>query len=88
MKILARHKWVSGAIITESVDTNKGNKDTSYRRFTATIRGWRNWRIFEGYLKENTAQIVMNKVREIRDKIDNGDEKVFLEYQLNRLDIV
>jgi len=77
MKILARHKWVGGCTITESEDENKSTKEKAYRRFTATIRGWRNWLIFEGLVTENTTQFVIDKVRSIRDRIDKGDESVF-----------
>jgi len=76
-QILARHKWIADATITESRNITKSNIDKAYRRFTATIRGWRNFRIYEGYLKSDTAQNVMDKVREIRDRIDQGDESVF-----------
>ena len=79
IKILARHKWVEGCIITESVDEKKSTKSKSYRRFTATIRGFRNWKIYEGFLTDFMAQKVMDKVLEIRNRIDSGDEKVFYE---------
>lgn len=77
MKILAKHKWVSGAIITES-DKTEHNGKYAYRRFTATIRGFRNWKIYEGETnKENLTELIINKVKEIRDKIDNKDETIF-----------
>ena len=79
IKILARHKWVEGCIITESVDEKKSTKLKSYRRFTATIRGFRNWKIYEGFLTNSIAQKVMDKVKKIRDRIDKGDDKVFYE---------
>lgn len=70
MRILARHHWTHGATITESVSEDGGT-----RRFTATIRGFCNWRIYEGS-DWNTRKIV-DKVREIRDRIDADDETVF-----------
>jgi len=76
-KKLAVHNWVSGCKITES--EKQGTGDVCIRRFTATIRGWRNFRIYEGELKEGIAKQVKEKVREIRDRIDSGDEKVFYE---------
>ena len=80
MKILARHKWVSGATITESVDEKReGYKDVSYRRFTATIRGYGNWKIYEGYLREGITEEVIKCVESIRDRIDKKDESVFHE---------
>lgn len=70
MRILARHCWVDGATITESI-----SKDGRMRRFTATIWGFRNWRIYEG--SDWNARKIINKVREIRDRINSGDESVF-----------
>ncbi len=78
MKILARHnRWVSGCTITESHCEEKSPHDGAYRRFTATIRGFQNWKIFEGVIKGGTDEKVASKVREIRDRIDSGDETVF-----------
>ncbi len=77
MKILTRHKWLVGCTITESNDENKSTKTQAYRRFTATIRGWRNWLIYEGFVTEGTTQFVTDKVKSIRDRIDKGDESVF-----------
>ena len=73
MKIIARHKWVSGAIITESYNPDNDN----YRRFTATIRGWQNWKIYEGLLTNAICTEVKNVVKHIRDKIDSGDKEIF-----------
>ena len=74
-KILARHKWVSGATITESYNLSE-NRLT---RFTATIRGWRNWLIFEGDITTINAQRIADKVCEIMDRIDSGDKSIFQE---------
>ena len=76
-KIVGRHNWVSGAVITESYDDSKERLDYTYRRFTATIRGWRNFLIYEGELKEGVTTKVRKRVIEIRDRIDKGDESVF-----------
>jgi hypothetical protein len=70
MRILARHHWVDGATITESI-----SKDGRLRRFTATIRGFRYWRIYEG--PDPEVPEIIEKIREIRDRIDSGDESVF-----------
>jgi hypothetical protein len=79
-KILARHKWVDGATITES-----RNENTETRRYTATVRGWRNWFVWEG--KEGAEIIsvgeIIEAVKAIRDKIDTGDVSVFLEKRKN-----
>jgi len=72
---LTRHRWVAGATITESCSVNQDN----IRRFTATIRGWRNWLIFEGDITKIDAQQIMDKVIEIMDRIDNGDKEIFNE---------
>ena len=70
MRILARHHWVDGAKITECI-----SEDGRVRRFTATIRGFRNWRIYEGPDLKVTK--IIEKTREIRGRIDSGDESVF-----------
>ncbi len=78
MKILARHKWVAGTVITESVDEKReGYKNVSFRRFTATIEGFRNWKIYEGYLAEDTPRKVEGMVKHIQDCIKRGDETIF-----------
>ncbi len=79
-KIIGRHKWVSGATITESASVNS---QKGLRRYTATIRGWRNWKILEEEtafhnMKERTDRII-SKVKSIRDRIDSGDQTVFQE---------
>lgn len=79
-EVLARHKWVAGATITESAMVNSPN---GLRRYTATIRGWRNWLITEeetAYkdMKERTDRIIA-RVKQIRDRIDAGDQSVFME---------
>ena len=69
MKILARHKdWLCGCTITES-----GGDDGdgfNVHRFTATIRGWQNWKIYQGPILDDMAEMVINAVKEIRTKID------------------
>ena len=64
-RILARHKWVVGALITESV-----NDDSSAYRYTATIRGYRNWKIFEAKGGPDTLPLIIRIVRAIRNQID------------------
>jgi len=77
-RILARHRWVSGAVITESVRTD----DDLVRQFTATIRGYRNWRIARGRIGQMMRpDEVAARVCAIRDRIDAGDEGVFQEPQ-------
>lgn len=76
MKVIARHKWVAGATITESVSS-----DGWTRRFTATIRGYRSWKIWEGdmrLIEVSPVQYVIDKVKEIRNRIDANDESVFV----------
>jgi len=80
-KIIARHKWVSNATITESelIEDDIPSGLTLYRRFTATILGWRGFRIFEGRIYSGVGGDVRAKVTEIRDRIEAGDESVFHE---------
>lgn len=78
-KVVARDsKAVSGATITQSVDT----ESEGWRwRYTATIQGWRNFRIAQGCPGHGdfTYEQVCNRVREIRDRIEADDEAVFHE---------
>lgn len=81
-KVLARHRWVTGAVISES-EQMRQQEDKCIRRFTATIRGYQGWRIWCGDVRAvgNDAVVatVIRRVREIRDRIDQGDETVFYE---------
>lgn len=76
-KFLARHRWIAGATIRESVQVDH----SSVRRFTATIRGYTNWRIWQGDVavlgNAAVTTAVIRRVQEIRDRIDAGDESVF-----------
>ena len=74
MKVIGRHKkWVPGATITESYDEN----NDKMRRFIATIRGFRNWKIYEGNLDNITTGAIKHQVAAIRDAIDRGGESIF-----------
>ena len=68
-RILARHRWIIGALITESV-----NSDSTAYRYTATVRGYRNWRIFEGTGGSDYLTLIIRVVRAIRDQIDAEGE--------------
>ena len=72
-KILARHKWVEGVTITESAHL----EDSTHRKFTATIRGFRNWKIYKGQPSDVLSKKIQSKVIEIRDLIDAGNNEVF-----------
>lgn len=80
-KVIAReHYWINGAIVYECYDS----RDSSSRRWTATIRGYRNWKIGTArYDGNRTAHQITNEVKKhveaIRDRIDAGDESVFTE---------
>ena len=74
-RILGRHKWVVGATITESVPRGC---PSSTRRFTATIRGYRNWKVYQGPPTKAALDFIITCVTEIRDRIDEGDELVFV----------
>ena len=43
-RIIARHKWIPKTVLTESYLI----EDDNFRRFTATIDGFRNFKIYEG----------------------------------------
>ncbi len=78
-KIVGRSsRYVEGAVITQSVEQHS---DGWLMRFTATIRGWRAFVIAEGCPGKGDFhfQDVINKVQEIRDRIDANDEAVFHE---------
>ena len=78
-KIIGRHRNIEGATITEAIDEEKGLVS-----FTATIRGWSDWKLYTGEYNEcrtrkDIFNLVIDKVREIEYRIDTGDEKVFHE---------
>jgi len=74
-KVIQRNKrWVSGATVTESCKDVNGQP---IRRFTATIRGFQNWKIYEGPIIDDLAIMIIEVVREIRNRIDRNDETVF-----------
>lgn len=73
MKIIARHKWVEGCIITESFDED----NISIRNFTATIKGFRNWKIYKGLINDEKVQQVKKMVDYIKKSIESGDEAIF-----------
>jgi len=70
MKILARHRWVSDALITESID----EKDGRIRRYTATICGWKNWKIYQGRVSDEIVKRIIETVKQIRDAIRKDEE--------------
>jgi len=76
--VARQHRWVAGATITESYNAD----DITERRFTATIRGFQNWKIRQGKNVPDCATAVadvVSRVKAIRDRIDAGDEAVFAE---------
>lgn len=75
MKILARHKWVAGCTITEMLV----DEDKNIRRYVATIRGFRNWLIYEGKITTKIIPQIINQVKYLRNKINSGNEEVFFE---------
>ena len=79
-RVIARHDWVSGAIITESVSVD----DDQVRRFTATIHGYQNWRIWKGKVGSDWPHVlatIMSAVVGIRERIVACDNTVFDEEQ-------
>ena len=82
-QVLARrHRWVAGATITECRHTQPP-AEQELRRFTATIRGFRNWRIWQGDVQTFDAATLVREIKRhvtaIRDRIDRGDASVFRE---------
>lgn len=70
-------RWVSDATITENMHI-----ETEIRQFTATIKGWRNWKIVRAADSVSTPQIVEvveARVRAIKARIEAGDDAVFSE---------
>lgn len=76
-KILARHEWVAGAKITESGWRDGTLSGPLIHRFTATIRGYQNWKIYQGIPTPDAVDFVIDRVKNVRDRIDAGDESVF-----------
>ena len=71
-RVLARHKWLTDCTITESIsDCDR------YRRFTATICGWRGFEIYCGVLYGGLTKKIIAKVKDIREKIQSGDDTSF-----------
>lgn len=87
-KVLQRNrKWVDGCTITESVKPDWNENGQSFRRFTATIRGFQNFKIWEGYIDRPCHEIVaevISLVTAVRDRIDSGDESDFYQQPVNR----
>jgi len=68
-RILGRHRWIVGTFITESV-----NDDDTARRYTATVRGYQNWKVFEGKGGPGSLDLIIRIVSAIRDQIDTDGE--------------
>ena len=81
-RIIGRHKWITNTTITESVCRD----DEHYRRFTATIYGYRNWRLWQGNMSEegmsHVVATVQAKVQGIKARIAADDETVFTDQEL------
>ena len=71
-RVIARHHWLTDCTITESI-----SECDRYRKFTATILGWRGFEIYCGALYDGVSKKVIDKVKEIRQKIESGDEGTF-----------
>lgn len=71
-KVGVHNRWVNDAKITESV-----YGDGDIRRFTATVCGWSNWRIWEGDVRDISVPSIIEEVKNIRERIREGDERVF-----------
>jgi CRISPR/Cas system-associated exonuclease Cas4 (RecB family) len=77
MKVISRHKdWVKYATITELDDENwKG--EFAYRKYVATIYGFRGWKIYEVEIRENMVKEVVDIVEYIKKEIENNNLSIF-----------
>lgn len=74
--IIARHNdWVNECTITESYLRD----DDTIRRFVAKIKGWQNFKIYQGRISRNMVQKIIFQVRYIKDRIEKEDESIFTE---------
>ena len=71
-KVIARHKWLCDCTITESI-----SECERYRKFTATILGWRGFEIYCGILQDGLTKRIIAKVKEIREDIETGNDYHF-----------
>lgn len=71
-KVIGRHHWLVDCTITESI-----SECERYRKFTATILGWRGFEIYCGVLYDGLVKAVIAKVKEIRNKIEKGEDSCF-----------
>lgn len=71
-RVAVHNRWVKDAKITESV-----HGDGYKRRFTATICGWTNWKMWEGDVKDISVPSIIKEVEKIRERILAGDDAVF-----------
>ena len=71
-KIVARHKHVANAVITELVHVDT---DNLFRRFVATICGYQYWNIAQGCMADGdfTFDDVINRVTFVRDLIERNE---------------
>lgn len=73
-RVIARHKWLSDCTISESI-----SECERYRKFVATILGWRGFQIYCGEPYPGYVKKIIAKVKEIRERIENGDDRPFYE---------
>jgi len=73
------HRWVADAKITESQRIAPHGSDSVYCRFTATICGFRNWKLVRGPAGPRLIDAVIEKTTAIRERIRVDDHAVFHE---------
>ena len=76
-RLVAKHKWVTGASIWESCPV--GDSAEPVRSFTATVRGFRNWKIYRGKVTPAMLAYVIERVTDIRERIDGDEDSVWSE---------
>ena len=62
MRIIGRQFWAEGCKVTESLIDER--MLSGKRRYTATIRGFRNWKIYEGVLFQGLIEKIIYTIQE------------------------
>ena len=76
-RIFHKYNWGPDCIITESIWTDES---LNIRRYTATICGYRNWKLYQGKADNpKLNQFLKDKCNEIKQRILAGDKTIFNE---------
>lgn len=77
-------EWIKVGVTNYSKDIKltesySRSSDGFIRRFTATICGFRNWKLYEGRMIPQTMRLIIDKAKEIRSRIELHDDSIFTE---------